>query len=116
MPPSFPDVFGLRALVPADEEQDHRFFVPRKVDPVTRSEGEPGLPDPVAHRLVVAEVSEFKTEDAGLDACADWPVQALKPITIGACAIGGKVFLNVELHEMNVSYMIRMSRQCFAPQ
>jgi hypothetical protein len=63
------DVPGLGRLGPAKEQEEDLPLMHPEVETVPGIDGEPGLPDPAADCLVVAEVPRLKPRNPGGDAC-----------------------------------------------
>ena len=62
------DVPGLGRLGPAEEQQQDLSLMRSEVETVPGTDGEPGLPDSIADRLVVAEVPRLEPRNARGDA------------------------------------------------
>jgi hypothetical protein len=56
-----------RPWSPEEQEKDLSLMLP-EVEPVPGTDGEPGLPDPAADGLVIAEVPRLEPRDPGGDA------------------------------------------------
>ena len=75
-----------------------------EVETVPGTDGEPGLPDPAADRLVVAEVSRLEPRNARGDAGLCRNGEGAQPLAIRPAAVGGDVLTNGSGHRAaNVS-------------
>ena len=110
------DVHALRRLVPAEEQQDDSLADPREVDPISRSKRQPRLPDASADALVIAEVTELKSEHPSLNSRSHGHIESSEPVAKGVPAVIGQVLSNRQ-HESAIaklSYLIIIINSAYA--